>query len=77
MKKLDKKCSYCNQNTLVPFDEVGGDWLKCSNCGATHLPNPTSPGTKTLFVKKLGKGKGDTKYRPRKHRVNKKLAPAQ
>lgn len=33
------KCPFCGKKTLVPFDEVGQGWLKCSKCGATHHPH--------------------------------------
>ncbi len=41
MKNKDNKCPFCGKQTLKPFNQVGHGWQKCSNCGATHLPNPT------------------------------------
>lgn len=43
MVKNNPKCWYCGKLTMEPAEELGGDWLKCSSCGATDMPNPTRP----------------------------------
>jgi len=41
MPKTNIKCWSCGQNTMISFEELGHGWQKCSNCGATEIPNPT------------------------------------
>jgi len=74
MPKTDNKCWSCGQNTMISFEEVGRGWLKCSSCGATDMPHPTTLGQEQLVIEKAGPGSQDIKYRPRKKRLAK--APA-
>ena len=30
-----KKCWYCGQDAMCPYESLGKGWSKCSNCGAT------------------------------------------
>ncbi len=42
MKKSTNVCRYCLVKSMEPADDLGKGWLKCSNCGATEFPNPTT-----------------------------------
>ena len=75
MVKKHKKCWNCGKDTMEPFDQAGHGWLKCSSCGATHMPNPTTLGAETLFAEKVAKGERETKYRPGKERLPKQTIP--
>lgn len=33
-------CWYCHKDTMVECAELGKGWLKCTECGATHIPLP-------------------------------------
>jgi len=42
---MGKKCWYCGQDTQEPDpDPRWKGWYKCTNCGATHNPSPTTLG---------------------------------
>lgn len=68
--KDTKTCWNCGKETLEPYDEVGHDWLKCSNCGATEELNPTTPGAFTDIVIDSGVGDTHSHYRPVFHSVS-------
>jgi len=39
---MGKKCWYCGQDTQEPDpDPRWRGWYICTNCGASHNPNPT------------------------------------
>ena len=69
MLKTDTKCWSCGQNTMISFEELGHGWQKCSSCGATNMPSPTTLRAKTVFVEVVTKGYPERKYRPREKRL--------
>jgi len=71
MTKTIDKCWNCGEEAMVPFEEIGGRWLKCSKCGSTSMPDPTTIGAETLFTETPGTGGRESKYRPRKKRLPK------
>ena len=74
MKEYTKVCWYCHEETMVPDKKLGHSWLKCSSCGATEFPNPTTLGSEQLFKEKEGPSRYDTKYRPRRRKIPKAQA---
>ncbi len=63
MKKESKVCWACGKATMKLAPELGKDWLKCSKCGATDLPNPTMPG-RTALGSPYRTKEGRTHYHP-------------
>ncbi len=41
MAKKISRCWYCGKVRMELTPELGIDWLKCSNCGATQNSKPT------------------------------------
>jgi len=42
-KKTGVICWSCGLPGIFPDKKLGKDWLKCTECGATHEVNPTVP----------------------------------
>jgi len=73
-KKTGTKCWCCGEMSMLPNEKLGPGWYECTMCSATHFPNPTGLGRVEIVVEKMGKGKFDTGYRPRKRRLPKATA---
>lgn len=43
-------CPYCLKDTMIPNEELGSGWSKCSSCGATYSDDPK-------FLKRKGRKK--------------------
>lgn len=62
MPKPNTKCWSCGQDTMVSFKKVGNGWLKCSNCGATHMPKQTESKNIAMLEETWQDEEGDRHY---------------
>jgi len=71
MKKVSIRCWNCQKPTMKPAPKLGRDWYRCSNCQATHFPNPVTLGVETVVIEKDPDNPRLTRYRPRQRRLPK------
>lgn len=45
------KCWSCKGSHMEPWETLGKDWHKCSDCGATYIDMPKIRGVKTTSKK--------------------------
>jgi DNA-directed RNA polymerase subunit RPC12/RpoP len=69
-------CWNCKKPTMKLAPKLGRGWYRCSNCGATHFPNPITLGESTLVIEKVKGSSHLTESRPRKRRQPKTPAHA-
>ena len=58
------KCPYCVDITMKVAPELGKDWFKCPNCGATHTGVKTKVDSWADMTTELNPATGQMDYKP-------------